>query len=106
MQRSPGLDRPLAWAGLLANGAALAGLPLAVTLPGPLATARLVVGLAAVLPALVVGVVACGAGAAAAGGHRLGARRPVAAAAAGADSLVPAPGRNGSDCDRQAPGLS
>ena len=60
MQRSPGLDRPLAWAGLLANGAALAGLPLALTLPGPLATARLVVGLAAVLPALVVGVVACG----------------------------------------------
>jgi hypothetical protein len=60
MQRSPGLDRPLAWAGLLANGAALGGLPLALTLPGPLATARLVVGLAAVLPALVVGVVACG----------------------------------------------
>ena len=60
MQRSSGMDRPLAWAGLLANGAALAGLPLAITLPGPLATARLVVGLAAVLPALVVALVACG----------------------------------------------
>lgn len=58
--RPPSLDRPLAWAGLLANGAALAGLPLAVALPGPLATARLVVGLAAVLPALVLGLVACG----------------------------------------------
>ena len=52
MHRSPGLDRPLAWAGLLANGAALLGLPLAIVLPGPLPQARLVVALAAVLPTL------------------------------------------------------
>lgn len=61
MQRSPGMDQPLAWGGLLANGAALLGLPLAIGWPGPLPLARLVVGLAAVLPALVLGVVACGA---------------------------------------------
>jgi hypothetical protein len=61
MQRSHGFDSPLAWAGLLANGAALLGLPLAIGVPGPLPLARLVVGLAAVLPALVLGVVACAA---------------------------------------------
>lgn len=60
MHRSPGLDRPLAWAGLLANGAALLGLPLAIGLPGPLPQARLVVALAALLPTLVLGLVACG----------------------------------------------
>lgn len=61
MQRSPGMDQPLAWGGLLANGAALLGLPLAIAAPGPLPVTRLVVGLAAVLPALVLGVVACAA---------------------------------------------
>jgi len=51
------LDRPLALLGLLANGAALPLLVLWILRGEPLATATLVVGLAAILPALVVGMV-------------------------------------------------
>jgi hypothetical protein len=57
MRPAPGLDRPLALAGLLANAAGLPLLLIWILAGGPLATATLVVGLAAILPALVVGLV-------------------------------------------------
>ena len=58
MASSTRLDRNLALLGLLANGAGLPLLTLWILRGGPLATATLVVGLAAILPALVVGLVA------------------------------------------------
>lgn len=57
MHPSPGLDRSLALAGLLANVAGLPLLLIWILARGPLAAATLVVGLAAILPALVVGIV-------------------------------------------------
>lgn len=50
-------DRPLALLGLLANSAALPLLAIWILRGGPLAVASLVVGLAAILPALVLGIV-------------------------------------------------
>lgn len=50
-------NRRLALAGLLASGAGLLGLPFWWLSDGPLALASLVVGLSAILPALVLGVV-------------------------------------------------
>lgn len=61
MLGSPRLERGLAWLGLLVNGAALPLLIAGILQGGPLAGATLVVGLAAVLPALVVGLVAAAA---------------------------------------------
>jgi peptidoglycan/LPS O-acetylase OafA/YrhL len=52
------LDRLLALAGLVANGVAIPVLAAWIFSDGPLATATLVVGLAGVLPALVLGVIA------------------------------------------------
>ena len=57
MAGSDRLDRWLALLGLLVNGAGLPLLLLWILHGEPLATATLVVGLAAVLPALVVGLV-------------------------------------------------
>jgi len=51
------VDRRLAWAALLASGAGLLGLPFWWLADAPLALASLVVGLSAILPALVLGVV-------------------------------------------------
>ena len=51
------LERSLAWIGLLANAAGLPLLLAWLLQRGPLAAATLVVGLAAILPALVVGLV-------------------------------------------------
>ena len=56
MAGSARLDRSLALLGLLANGAGLPLLTLWILRGEPLATATLVVGLSAVLPALVVGL--------------------------------------------------
>ena len=61
MAASARLDRRLALLGLAANGAGLPLLALWILRGEPLATATLVVGLAAILPALVVGVVAAAA---------------------------------------------
>ena len=58
MHPTPALDRGLAAVGLSLNVIGLLVLPFWLALEAPLATARLVVGLAAVLPALVLGVVA------------------------------------------------
>ena len=57
MVRPARLDRSLALLGLLANGAGLPLLTLWILNGEPLATATLVVGLAAILPALLVGLV-------------------------------------------------
>ena len=57
MGRTARFDRALALLGLVANGAGLPLLVLWILRGGPLATATLVVGLAAILPALVVGLV-------------------------------------------------
>ena len=61
MQASPTLDRGLAFAGLLANVLGLFALVGWWLSDAPLATATLVVGLSAILPALVLGLVSCSA---------------------------------------------
>lgn len=58
MRTNGGLDRNLALLGLLSNTAALPLLLAWILRPGPLALATLVVGLTAILPALVLGIVA------------------------------------------------
>ena len=65
------LNRRLALAGLLASGAGLLGLPFWWLSDGPLALASLVVGLSAILPALVLGVVGSAAQLAARGWGRI-----------------------------------
>lgn len=55
------LDRPLAWLGLMANAIALPLLIAGMLAEAPFPTVRLVVGLAAVLPVLVLGLVAAAA---------------------------------------------
>jgi hypothetical protein len=58
MRPSPRLDRSLAGVGLVANAVALPALVAWIFSDGPLAVATLVVGLSAVLPSLVVGLIA------------------------------------------------
>lgn len=58
MSPSPRLDRTLAGLGLVANAVALPALVAWIFSDGPLAVATLVVGFTAVLPSLVVGLVA------------------------------------------------
>lgn len=58
MSPTPRLDRSLAILGLLANAVALPVLVAWIFSDGPLAAATFVVGLAAVLPAVVLGLVA------------------------------------------------
>jgi len=52
-------DRSLAWLGLVLNGLGLMLLLAWILRGGPLALATLVVGLTAILPALVTGIVGC-----------------------------------------------
>jgi peptidoglycan/LPS O-acetylase OafA/YrhL len=58
MRPSPRLDRSLAGIGLVANAVALPALVAWIFSDGPLAVATLVVGLSAVLPSLVLGLIA------------------------------------------------
>ena len=58
MQANQSLDRSLAWAGLLLNAAGLPWLVQLLTSGGSMAAANWSVGLSAILPALVLGVVA------------------------------------------------
>lgn len=58
MRTNGGLDRTLALLGLVSNTAGLPLLLAWILRQGPLALATLVVGLAAILPALVLGIVA------------------------------------------------
>jgi len=58
MRPSPAFDRALAAIGLALNVAALPALGVWISADAPLASATLAVGLAAILPALVLGVIA------------------------------------------------
>ena len=58
MRPSPAFDRALAVVGLALNVAALPALGVWISADAPLASATLAVGLAAILPALVLGVIA------------------------------------------------
>jgi hypothetical protein len=58
MSPTPRLDRTLAGIGLVANAVALPALVAWIFSDGPLAVATLVVGLSAVLPSLVLGLIA------------------------------------------------
>jgi hypothetical protein len=58
MRPSPAFDRALAAVGLALNVAALPALGVWISADAPLASATLAVGLAAILPALVLGVIA------------------------------------------------
>jgi hypothetical protein len=58
MSPTPALDRWLAGVGLGLNLVALLALPVWLAADVPLATANLVVGLAAILPSLVLGIIA------------------------------------------------
>lgn len=58
MRPNQSLDRGLAWAGLLLNAAGLPWLVQLLTSGGSMAAANWAVGLSAILPALVLGVVA------------------------------------------------
>ncbi len=58
MQPSEGLDRRLAWIGLLLNVAGLPALVKLLTSGGSMTAANWAVGASAILPALVLGVVA------------------------------------------------
>jgi hypothetical protein len=58
MQPSEGLDRRLAWIGLVLNAAGLPALVKLLTSGGSMAAANWSVGASAILPALVLGVVA------------------------------------------------
>ena len=61
MRPTEGLDRRLAWLGLAVNAAALPWLLQLLSSGGVMAVANWAVGLSAILPALVLGVVACAA---------------------------------------------
>ena len=58
MRPSPAFDRALAAVGLASNVAALPALGVWISADAPLASATLAVGLVAILPALVLGVIA------------------------------------------------
>jgi len=58
MQPNERLDRTLAWIALLLNAAGLPALVRLLTSGGPMAAANWSVGMSAILPALVLGVVA------------------------------------------------